>query len=127
MRVTREVITERGFSIRKLANKTGIHAGVIGRALNGGALRLVLAQKIADVLDMPLHELDLRITGAGRPPLPPSLPTPAGLPKLLAGLFEQLPAPDSVWPEAKRAEWFNLAKLVFNLIYREPGQNHEDP
>lgn len=131
---TREVLTERGLSIRALSQKTGIHNQKLSRLLNGQAGARSECLKIADALGVPLDELDLRVSGAGRPAgsttgavSSPDSNGPApltGMPKILAGLFELLPEPDAEWPATKRAEWLDLAGRLFNLVYKEPP-NHD--
>jgi hypothetical protein len=36
---------------------------------------------------------------------------------MIRGLFEQLP-PAGVWPEAERTRWFDAAKAIFALVYK---------
>lgn len=136
MKDTREVATEKGFSIRELSRRSGINNNTVSRILNGGMAKRSDALKIADALETPLHELDLRVSGAGRPagaaaavssPLASGNPAPlTGMPKILAGLFELLPEPGSEWPETKRAEWLDLAGRLFSLVYTDPKPEARD-
>jgi uncharacterized protein DUF5343 len=54
-------------------------------------------------------------------PTPPETSdvTPALNNNLLKGLIEKLPAAGAVWPEQKREDWFNLAKAIFTMTYKE--------
>jgi len=122
----REMATERGMSLRALAEAASIPYGSISRVLNGGICRVQWRDAIAKVLKVEPETLDLRVPGHWREPqatLPaepdrigPKLPQ---MPALLVGLFEELPPPHSVWPGLARKAWFELAERVFTVVYRE--------
>jgi hypothetical protein len=44
---------------------------------------------------------------------------PAEESKILWGLFEELPKPNSVWPQAKREEWIKAFQHVLPVVYRD--------
>ena len=67
---------------------------------------------------------DLRKTGAAMAaaaaPKPPETPKPlrAQDNPLIMSLIAELPAPDSVWSAADRADWLRAAESLFHLVYR---------
>lgn len=56
--------------------------------------------------------------------LPPTTPVPGVISEnlLLRGLFEKLPKPGTVWPDADRENWVEAAKAVFRMEYRTKAQ-----
>lgn len=38
---------------------------------------------------------------------------------IVAALFERLPVPGSVWPEAERMRWLDAVRASFDLIYKD--------
>ncbi|MFN3261240.1 MAG: hypothetical protein ACE37J_11850 [Pikeienuella sp.] len=54
-------------------------------------------------------------------------PEPARSDALVAGLFDRLPPPGSVWPEHERRRWLSAAEAIFDLIYPPPDDEPVRP